>query len=414
MPACVCFPQSYHVLVNPELSPVDMDNERTSVNVKGALEACGELEGEGVLPLLGVSFDGASGLPKWLATPSGYTPLSIFLKKDLTKPLALHQFTDICKGVLTGIVRLHASSQGHFTLSPDHVYVSGTEEKMKVCVGDVALGALASALGRLPCAIGQSLWYAAPEVLLTGPDLKSDVFSFGFMMAEIVLTSFYLPGTARCEWPFSEYGLTSRFQLVSDACARLTTVCAPLADLISLCCAKEPRLRPTSHHVLAQLEEILLVTGACVPVPGLFVVWIWISLHVCLRACVFVCLGLTLVIVVCVPVQEAQGSSVEIGTRRAEPISPPVPTPAPAGLSASLIVPVSAFPCVCESSCVCGVCLCELVVHVLRPSARCCVSVFVPVPLSARARLALLCQRRAQGHDGGEQRQHIWPGSAPR
>ena len=110
--------------------------------------------------------------------------------------------------------------------------------------------------------------YKAPEVGTSDYDaLKIDIYSYGVMMAEIVVTS--LRGSPR---PFvasaSETFRGKRKLLVDEASSRLKAMQASLmAKLIETCGANEPARRPDADTVRGLLRAAKLEAQALAPAP---------------------------------------------------------------------------------------------------------------------------------------------------
>lgn len=56
-----------------------------------------------------------------------------------------------------------------------------------------------------------------------------------------------------------------RYAMVAEACARLSSICTPLADIIRDCCVPSPTSRPASSAILPRLEAIVLSPEGATP-----------------------------------------------------------------------------------------------------------------------------------------------------
>ena len=104
-------------------------------------------------------------------------------------------------------------------------------------------------------------YYTAPEVTLgDGYDVKADVFSFGIMMAEVVLIAWARTGPI-C----SDIG--TRKLMVADAVVFLKAQGQELlGELLTACSQNDPKHRLSSREALTFLESIpgLGVSGAAI------------------------------------------------------------------------------------------------------------------------------------------------------
>lgn len=50
--------------------------------------------------------------------------------------------------------------------------------------------------------------------------------------------------------------------MIAEACARLSPMCPPLAEILRDCCIQSPDIRPSSSSILSRLEALLSAQGS--------------------------------------------------------------------------------------------------------------------------------------------------------
>ena len=149
-----------------------------------AIEDRGEVDG---IPYLVMSFAGTDTLQTRLSlrTPVPGRPPAPAVRDEL-----LSFFLQACRGVAA----LHDHSLVHFDLKPANVFLKGDVAR----VGDFGLSKLVThSRGSLSMGRGTP-YYMAPELLQRRGDARSDVYSLGVMLFEILCGK--LPFTGDNEW----------------------------------------------------------------------------------------------------------------------------------------------------------------------------------------------------------------------
>jgi serine/threonine protein kinase len=162
--------------------------------------------------------------------------------------------------VLRGLEFLHSRQPhaiAHHDLKQDNVLLfmdDGGAITAKLC--DVDCAKFATTRGSLHGAGGGAGMYMAPEVLTGGATVKVDMFSFGVMVAEIVLV--YLPNSAGVVEPVDigrDYGLSGRFRMVEAALSKLDEY-PELEAVIEGCVKLEPARRLTATRALKLVQHM--------------------------------------------------------------------------------------------------------------------------------------------------------------
>jgi serine/threonine protein kinase len=174
------------------------------------------------------------------------------------------QFTGIAEDVLIGMEYLHSLMPPvmHRDLKPANalVFLSGGG-KMTTKIGDVGLAkfaAMTTASKHGTIGAG-TLYYMAPEVMFGEYNHAVDVFSFGIMMAEIVVTKMKSP-------PMRTGDMATRLRMVAEAVAFLRPLCEPLAAMIEGCCRTDVATRLTASAAL-ELVRSAFATAAVSDAP---------------------------------------------------------------------------------------------------------------------------------------------------
>ena len=213
-----------------------------------------ELHNDRVLSFRGIVYDPVTSLPKYLIMELAKCNLRQYLQ-SLQRPLSLPELNSLCRDVVEGLVYLHANGIVHCDLKPDNVLVFFHRGSAVVKIADVGLARVMAATqsGQLmarvthPGGVGTPL-YAAAEVLDGVIDARSDMFSFGIMVAEIVVV--FMAG---------KRSGTMRLQMLEDATAFLQEhSAAAFAALLERCCLPDDRARLSSIDALDALDTMAL------------------------------------------------------------------------------------------------------------------------------------------------------------
>jgi serine/threonine protein kinase len=215
------------------------------------------LQCDQIVSFRGVCFDAVTGRPKYIVLELASGSLDWFLK-PLREPLSLAQFIGISEDVLIGMDYLHSREPPimHRDLKPANTLVflpvSGGG-KMTTKIGDVGLARFVatSTASRSGTVGAGTLYYMAPEVVFGRYNHAVDVFSFGIMMAEVVVTKMKSP-------PMFTGDMATRFDVVESAVAFLRPLCEPLADMVEGCCRTDVASRLTTPAALKLVRSALV------------------------------------------------------------------------------------------------------------------------------------------------------------
>jgi serine/threonine protein kinase len=243
--------QSLHALNDPAFyglahgSPSPEENAVISELI-AEVTMLATLHSDKIVSFRGVCFDAVTGRPKYIILELASGSLEWFLK-SLRGPLPLSQFAGISEDVLTGMVYLHSREPPimHRDLKPANslVFLSGGGTKMTTKIGDVGLARFVANTALRHGTVAGTLYYMAPEVMDRDYNHAVDVFSFGIMMAEIVVAKMKSP-------PMRTGDMATRLRMVAEAVAFLRPLCEPLAVMIEGCCRTDVATRLTASAAL--------------------------------------------------------------------------------------------------------------------------------------------------------------------
>ena len=271
-PACVhCCLQMNEALTNPLfcIEPGSSEEERAMRDILHEAALLSQLHHDRILSFRGIVMSAPRRAPQYILFELADCSLDTYIKR-LGRPLTLIDCKRFGLDVLSGLAYLASSSVVHRDIKPANVLVFNTRDDHVVFkIGDVGLarfmsrledggatGGAGSSASRMTQAAGTPM-YRAPEV--TNGDhycSKVDVFSFGVMLLEAVVTR-VVPDT---EFPM----YTSAFQLGVmlayatrwlDANAQHAFV-----HLLKGCLELKPELRLTASEALNILAEADVVS----------------------------------------------------------------------------------------------------------------------------------------------------------
>ncbi|MEM7202860.1 MAG: serine/threonine-protein kinase [Planctomycetota bacterium] len=151
----------------------------------------------------------------------------------------LHLFAQACRGVEA----LHSRSLVHFDLKPANVFLKGAVAR----VGDYGLSRLV-AHSRNSLSMGRGTpFYMAPEMLQRRGDARSDVYSLGVMLYEILLGD--VPFRGDSEWEVLRKHET-------EAPSIPKTLPTTWRELLSRCLAKQPEERFANAGALVTALQV--------------------------------------------------------------------------------------------------------------------------------------------------------------
>ncbi|KAK1797452.1 hypothetical protein P4O66_008301 [Electrophorus voltai] len=174
--------------------------------------------------------------------------LLMVLTQEQRKPLQLHKLVDMAMEISDGMAFIERMNYIHRDLRASNVLVS---DNMVCKIADFGLARLieddeytARQGAKFP------IKWTAPEAALYGKfSIKSDVWSFGVLLTEIITRG-------RVPYP----GMLNR-EVVEQLCCGYRMPCPPecpasLYELMLECWKKEPDQRPTFHYIKTFLEDL--------------------------------------------------------------------------------------------------------------------------------------------------------------
>ncbi|XP_026868964.2 tyrosine-protein kinase Yes [Electrophorus electricus] len=174
--------------------------------------------------------------------------LLMVLTQEQRKPLQLHKLVDMAMEISDGMAFIERMNYIHRDLRASNVLVS---DNMVCKIADFGLARLieddeytARQGAKFP------IKWTAPEAALYGKfSIKSDVWSFGVLLTEIITRG-------RVPYP----GMLNR-EVVEQLCCGYRMPCPPecpasLHELMLQCWKKEPDQRPTFHYIKTFLEDL--------------------------------------------------------------------------------------------------------------------------------------------------------------
>jgi serine/threonine protein kinase len=251
-------PQAYHALQHRSLYGVHAgspEERAVLAELASEINMLASLHHDKILSLRGVCFDSVSGQPKYIVLELASGSLRSYLR-SLRRRLTLNELKGFGEDMLDGISYLHSLIPAvvHRDLKPENVLVFITRGFVTLKLGDVGLARFMATNNHGTIGAG-TMYYMAPEVMFGRYDAKVDVFSFGVMLAEIVVVHMREPaGVAK--------DMALRLDMIESAVAYLRDVCAPLADMLQGCCCLEAAARITAQEALEKFRAV-----ATTPVP---------------------------------------------------------------------------------------------------------------------------------------------------
>jgi hypothetical protein len=199
-----------------------------------SIEDRGEVDG---IPYLVMAFAGTETLRDKM--PAGRAPVAE------EKDELLRCFLQCCRG----LAALHERSLVHFDIKPANVFLKGGVARL----GDYGLSKLVThSRGSLSMGRGTP-YYMAPEMLRRRGDHRSDVYSLGVMLYEILCGQ--VPFTGDSEWEVLKKHETAPPELPDHLTSRERAV-------LQRCLQKDPALRFQSvHDLIAAFGVPATVTG---------------------------------------------------------------------------------------------------------------------------------------------------------
>lgn len=249
-----------HALNNPELygiTPGSAEEKAVLNELIAEVTMLATLHCDRIVSFRGVCIDAVSGRPKYIVLELASGSLEWFLKA-LQEDLSLSQFIGICDDVMSGVDYLHSRLPPimHRDLKPANALVFlAASGKTTIKIGDVGLARFAATntASKHGTVGAGTLYYMAPEVMEGEYDHAVDVYSFGIMMAEVVVTKLKSPPTRTGD-------MASRKKMIAEAVAFLKPLSEPLAALIEGCCRYDPSSRLTASAALALVRSAAAAT----------------------------------------------------------------------------------------------------------------------------------------------------------
>lgn len=171
-----------------------------------------------------------SGIPYIVMGYAGDETLKVLLQRGR---LENEQALSIFRQILCGVKALHEHGLIHFDLKPANIFIRGEVAR----VGDYGLSKLMSE-SRATLSMGRGTpHYMAPEMLQRRGDARSDVYSLGVLLFEMLTGD--VPFTGETEWE-----ILRRHE--NDAPAIPGSIPAPLSGFMARALDKSPERRFTS------------------------------------------------------------------------------------------------------------------------------------------------------------------------
>eukprot|EP00029_Vermamoeba_vermiformis_P001486 TRINITY_DN1165_c0_g1_i1.p2 TRINITY_DN1165_c0_g1~~TRINITY_DN1165_c0_g1_i1.p2 ORF type:complete len:303 (+),score=61.02 TRINITY_DN1165_c0_g1_i1:1883-2791(+) len=191
---------------------------------------------EGVIPLLVLEYCSGGGLDK-----------IIF---DLTKPLTVHQQLILIAGIARGILHLHNNNVVHRDLAARNVLLSSSGEPK---VADFGFSRVVEATGgQTDSTVGPVCWMAPESLTSQKYSFKTDVWSFGILMFEVLARQEPYKGKSVLDVgpKIRDEGMTPDESLI-DA-----SVPQELLDVMRSCWKMEPDQRPAFSDICTRLDAL--------------------------------------------------------------------------------------------------------------------------------------------------------------
>ena len=248
-------PQTLHLLNSPSSSvygsEINSDHEYQELLAEG--ERLARLRHRNVIEFKGFCLDAATGRPKYIVTELARCSLREYLQQTYpvtTRCASLSEVLDFSRDILEGLVYLHSLRPYpmiHRDLKPENVLVVMTKNipLLKLC--DVGMSRYTTGYSSKMSMAGTP-FYRAPEVTTGKYTTAVDMFSFGVMLAEMVLS--YVYGRADLVDP------VNRDPAIQSAVAALNRDFPALGDVLRSCCATDPLQRMTALVALSTLEQM--------------------------------------------------------------------------------------------------------------------------------------------------------------
>ena len=165
------------------------------------------------------------------------------LKRALSQgALSDTEVSEIFRQLCSGVAALHEKSIIHFDLKPANVFMKGQHAR----VGDYGLSKLVSESHKT-MSIGRGTpYYMAPEMLRRKGDHRSDIYSLGVILFEMIVGK--VPFEGDSEWEVLKKHET-------DPVVIPASVSSPYREVIEACLKKRPEERP------GRVEEVLAMLG---------------------------------------------------------------------------------------------------------------------------------------------------------
>jgi serine/threonine protein kinase len=265
----VRFRQGFFALDNPELYGYEIGSvthRRVVEEVLKEAQLLSSLNHKNIVKMHGIVLDPATRYPKYVVMERAYCTLRKYLK-DKGRISAV-EIERLCAGVLSAMDYLHApkpdSQQfAHRDIKDDNILVFYDKEGFTVKLCDMDHAKAAGSDGRVSRS-GGAPFYLAPEATDAANatvDVKMDVFSFGILVAEIVLN--FLPnsdGSPLVPVDVAHvYGTAGRSQMIEAALLKLLPF-PTLSLLLRGCVTVDPLSRFTACDALALLADPRPVT----------------------------------------------------------------------------------------------------------------------------------------------------------
>jgi serine/threonine protein kinase len=255
--------QSMHVLNNPEVYGIIPGSADEIGAINELMEEVVMLSGihcDRIVSFRGLCVGTLDKRPKYIILELASGSLDWYLR-SLPGQLPLTKFVGMCKDILNGLNYMHSQvpPMMHRDLKPANILVFIDGGGVYFKIGDVGLAKCAIE-GRLAGSKAGTAYYMPPEVSEGSFDHRIDMFSFGVMMAEIVVRK-VKPEVERLSVPGLD--MRARGQMVNEAIQYLKSEYEPLATMVEGCCARNPETRMSASDALSIVRSIPQAALVC-------------------------------------------------------------------------------------------------------------------------------------------------------
>lgn len=200
-----------------------------------------------VVQILGVSIDGPEPIIVLEYCAGGSLDILLYRNKNI--PISNKRKIDLVRGIASGMLHLHTHNIVHRDLAARNILLTQENENGEPKISDFGMSRILEKKdsGQTTSSVGPVCWMA-PESVANGIySKKSDVWSFGIVVYEIVARRepHYNMDLVTVAIEIKENGLTPK---IPHDCP------STLRELMEMCWQKDPNQRPTFETICKMLE----------------------------------------------------------------------------------------------------------------------------------------------------------------